>query len=897
MSKKILALCLSVILTLSAFGGFSVSAENLSVDVKLLIDLGVVEPIDESGLIPKGYTRGDFARSLNLMDKTEPANFKLTAEGAPKYAEDIEGNENFNHIATVIAIGYMKTDEAGCFRPGHNLTLNDAVYALVHALGYEPLAKRLGNTSSAYMSVANKIGLMRGVKVNDINKLGLNETAKLLANAMGIRFFSESGINLEEACFYDRWDLTQNSGRILANSNLGIMVEKAPKHKINIDGEHYYTKLLVADEIVGSDITYYTTEGDFGTEVVSISVKKASNNVSIEAKSIFNAEEKGDFVVITTEDEEEYEVLKSGFAIVNGKTVTPTVELFGVVNSGTITFIGGTDGCEIVHITSMLQSVIDGVNADSETLSIRFENQKIELSKLDSYEVYLNGKASSLKELSSDMTAGIACDSFSIVNGEMVYDYENAKYIKIFASKKVGSGIVETISDDGLYADGMSYAFGSGYSRLLNKGYINAVNIGDYVKLYLDMYDEIVYFETDTSKSRLKYGYLIAADAKDTVFDNVTRARIMDPEGHIHTYATAEKLVLDGAVVTPGVTSYVVGNETVDLTKRQIIRYRAEDGILKEIDTLTLRASAESEENSLNADLTFDPYADGGTKVKISRNVVARKYAFSADCVVFLDEALMDDTNPQDFNFSVMKAADIETECYIAGYDANDDNIIPCAVVWSSYGMSEEVQTNKALHYYNTKGLLVEKITESINDDGEDGYKIYLAGNGVIASYFIKPDNLKLYETKSVDDWVGEYMTLYSLDANKILEYVSAGDVVRIKANSHKEITYMERVFDFSSHKDTFQPVPESNGQLYGYAKVEKINQDFIIYSYGDGQKYMSNRSTSYGTLPVYYVKTGKVQLMSLADVPSAATGNDVRVFLRVYDYGLLQDNIMYVFD
>ena len=898
MKKRVCALSLVWLVILSLFAAAPVSAAAES-DVQLLADLGIIKPISHTGLIPKSYTRGDFAASLVYMDTTRPADWSTVTDDVSQYANDISGNENQNSIVEALLNGYMDTDENHCFRPGESLTMQDALAALVRILGYEPLVAKNGGSVSDYYQMATKIGLLRGVRANDERRLTWDDAARLLANAMGIRFYCSGSIVIEDACFYDYWDLTKHTGRILANSNLGLVVEKTPFRRVNIDGTIYETDLMIEDEMVGGEAVFYTRTGAQGTEVVSIYLKKNSDSVTIAAKDVEEVKNQGGYIEIHCRNNKTLRVDASGFVIVNGKTQTPTLELFQAFRSGSATFVDsdGDGSFDVVHMTLLLQGIIDGLSAELETMTLRYDNQKLNLKNVEQYEIYLNKKATGLEELKAGMPVGIACDAFTVgSSGEISFDFKRAERVVLYASSREESGVVASVSTDGISMDDIDIQFGEGYQRLISGGYITAPKPGDGVTLYLDSFGQLTYYKISPEASAMKYGYLIAAHSSKSGIVNDVKFKIMDANGRFHIYSAADKIILDGARMESGALQIDVSGQTADLTKRQVIRYRAENDMIREIDTAAVRAQKESRENTLSQDLAFNPYQSGGSQYRIRSGAVDRRFAFSKDCIVFVDEAGMEENNPAEFNFTVEKAADLPDEAYMAGYDANDVNEISCVVRYASYGRKEGDTVN-SLYYYRPNGWVVEKVTKSVNKDGVSGFRLHLAGDNKKADYFAAEENLKLYvaDQNNATGWQREYIQIRRVDAANLAQTVKSGDVIRFTTNAAGNITYIEKLFDFASHKDTLVEVPNAGGQVYGFVEIDKISGDNIIYHVDGSENYIFKKRHT--TAPVYHVKTGKVTLESPENIPTASTGNHVKAFLRYYNYGTVYDHIFYLYD
>lgn len=899
MLKSIYAFCLILVLTASLITAVPVSAASDS-DIQLIVDLGIISVSENTGLIPTGFNRADFARSLCLMERNDNPP-QITAEESVAYASDISTNSNRNFIVSVLSSDYMENDSEGKFNPSESISLRDAVTALVRMLGYETMVQANGGTYDAYYKIALKMGIMKGVSVANSEKLTSQEVAELLTNTMGAKMFLPDNIDYGEDCLWDRWNITVHLGKVLANSNMGILVERTDPGFINIDGNIYYTDLLIENSILGSEITYYTMPGDFGEDVVSISVKTYTDTITIQPDEIKSISENSKILTIKTEDKNEIKVDKKGFLIVNGKTQSPTRAMFDAFKSGTATLIDSDNNgvYDVVNMVILFQTIIEGVNPSNNTLATRFDNQVINLEDIDTYEIYLGKKKAKLSDLSAGMPVGIACDSFSIVEGKLVLNFTNAEYIRFYASNRTSTGYITALLDDGRFEiDDMSKSFGSGYTRLVAGGYIQPLKLGEYVTAYFDNLGELTYFEI-AEGSGMRYGYLIKAAVAETL-TKTTEVKILDAEGKFNIYAAGKRFVLDGSRVDSGSITYTVNTANdVDLSKRQLIRYRVEDGILKEIDTKVIRLSVESKENSLDESLPFDVTTTGNAKYTVRSGAINRKVAFSSDCIMFIDEADIDAVDPPDNRFTVSKASSLGNEdYYMAGYDSNTNGEVSCVVRYDGYGGANG-DKRKGLGYHISNCYIVEEVLNARNADDEWGWRVTLAGDNKKVTHFAYEDNLKLYTTRSASDWGGEAVDVYREEPSNFTNVIKTGDIIRFQTNAAGNITYIEKMFDFASHKNSFAEVPSVGGQIYGFAKLEKICGNNFIYSYdtsGD-VRFISRKADAFSTVPLYHVSTGEVEMVKFSELPSAATGNYVKCFLRYYNYGVVRDNIFYIYD
>ena len=927
MVKRIFSLLTALAIVCSLMPAAIVYAADKS-EIQLLADLEIIDVTEKATLLPETFTREDFAVALNKIDRNIE-NFITDGEEEGKYAADIKGNKNYGHIATLIALGYMETDADNNFRPTQPVSRMDVVRALIHALSYDVIAENDGGSDAAYDRISNKLGLLKGVRIQNSSKLTPKEVASILANAMSIKFFPPENVDFGDECFYTKWNIVKRTGKVFANSNLGIATPRTQPHHVNIAGTTYYTKLLVPDELVGANVEYYTTNGDKGNEVVSIYVNEgARKNITLSAGDIENVTETAREVKITYDGKKSVTIPKSGYLLVNGKKLSPAKKYFDAFKSGSITFVdNGSGKYEVAHMTMLLQSVIEGVNAEKETVVLRYDNQTIKLEDVDVYEVYLNNKASELSALTSGMAVGVACDSFTVSSGVITYNYTNAEFIRLYASDNVTEGVVEAMDDEKIYIDDMPITIGAGYRRLVAAGKLHALDLGEYVKAYRDNYGALLYYELDAEKSSMQYGYLIKAGVNASGIKHNLQLKIMDAKGNIDIYSTDKTFTLDGKrKLSANATSYLVGSDTIDLTKRMVVRYKVIDGVLRELDTPTVTSLETTEKtldpigyfdywehpDSIASNLLIDSKYVTNNKKECFRNVVADTYAVASDAVVFIDEALRTDTNPDDSNFMVTSFPSTDVDEFVIGYDADENNIVKVAAIWKAYGQKDDVAMSDSSTIDNTtNGRVVEKINWALDKNGDEGYKVFLAGNGNKETYFARADKMKLYEIDTAAEnngWGKERPIVKKVDSSKLTDIIGRGDVVRIELNTAGEIAVIERIFDYSAHPNQagnpnlkeYSPMTtagSAGGQHWAFVKVEKIVDKFILYKESEsGDLKIIARNELLKNNAIYYVNERETEILPHENLPSAATGDEVYMFIRKYASGL-KDGILYVYN
>lgn len=917
MLKKIITLVFITVISVSAIFAISASAATSDM-IQLIGDLGIVEDVESTGLVEASYTRGEFAKALMNMTGASPLNIGFPSESAV-YAADISGNKNELYIKNALLFGHMETDADNNFSPNKNITKMDAIKALVNALNYKEIANERGGTDVTYIDIAHRLGILKGVSIEDENRLTVQEVKELIANAMMAEISRDGNVALENICYFDSWDVLRYEGKLMATSTMGLAGDRAKSGMINISGKSYYTNILIEDDYVGSDVIFYTRDLERGETVVSVYLKNEKTAISINATDVESISQSSSEVTVTYDNDEEIRISRRGYAVVNGKTMTPDKALFDSFKCGNATFLDTDENgvYDIVNLTLFESVILEGVSQDGKEFVTKFYNEKVELSEYDSIEVYIGKKLASTDDLKAGMLANIACDAFTISNGNVKSDYAKGKNIKIYVSNITVSGRIESIDTNGeVYIEDMDYVLGAGYEKLVADGKILPLKAGTYVTANLDSNGAVAYYEIDLTKG-LQYGYLVGTDKSGGIREEF-KFKILASDGVYHTVSAAEKIVIDGKRKNSSdveVSFTADDGSTVDFTKRQVIRYRIDDeGFICEIDTAALGAG-ESEASSLVQSLKFDAYGEGYGKdesgadigkAKIVNGVIDRAWTFKPECVVFRDEALLTSGLPEERHIRVVDVSELQQQMYVAGYDVNDMKELGCAVIYDSYGQTGESQDKvNGLQYHGYYGNVVEKITVAFKD-GEEGFILTLAGENSKNDYFVSESDLRLYiTTDNIEDWGNEYSKVQEVAASQLINYIGKGDIVRFRKNSLGNIVHLERIFDYSASRDGFVEIPTDKGsQVIGFANVENTNAaGTVIYSYGDAlanpdlKTYLFKKKEKYKTVTVYYEENEKALQVNYEDLPSAMTGEKVKVFMRYYDKGDILDYIFYVLE
>ena len=186
--KKMFVTITAVLMTL-IFGVSAFAALPTAEELSYLKEYGIFE--------------GDADGELRLDDnvkRSEAAKMICTAmcmqarkDVQPPFPDIFPGNWAIGWIDIAKAIGIVKGDENGNFRPDDTVTNEEYIKMLVCALGYEPMAEQRGGYPAGYMAVANSRGITEGMEfdVNVAAKRG--DIAVMTYKALDVPLMCQTG--------------------------------------------------------------------------------------------------------------------------------------------------------------------------------------------------------------------------------------------------------------------------------------------------------------------------------------------------------------------------------------------------------------------------------------------------------------------------------------------------------------------------------------------------------------------------------------------------------------------------------------------------------------------------------------------------------------------------------
>ncbi len=191
-------------------------------------------------------------------------------EGADSGFTDVDAEHwGRYYIDMAAALGIINGNGDGTFEPEGETTAEQAIKIIVSALGYTPKAETDGGYPSGYITVANQLGLLKGIKfANGYNSpIARWETAVLVYNALEVDLMEvksygdkqESAISRDTTALSEYHDTVKNEGTVVTAYE-GSLTDKTywEPGRVIIDETEYETELDIG-KYIGYNVDFYHT--------------------------------------------------------------------------------------------------------------------------------------------------------------------------------------------------------------------------------------------------------------------------------------------------------------------------------------------------------------------------------------------------------------------------------------------------------------------------------------------------------------------------------------------------------------------------------------------------------------------------------------------------------------
>ncbi len=675
--------------------------------VELFMGMGVWSE-DMAAKSPDEFiSRASFADMLFKATAVSDADFS----GSSYFWDVTEETVGYSAINRLAEAGIVSGNDNGSFAPYDNLTLYQAAKLIVCALGYSVKAEFDGGYSAGYLTVANRLGIIKGLygsgeeitKENAVIMLyralfvGVNDIAKI--NKNGEATFSSQK---DETLLTKKFDIYKLEGKITDNGYTSLTGESAVKPgKVKINGISLDIGDTNADELLGYNVTvYYREENGSGKRtIVHILDEDKNETLKIKADDIISFSDKVYKYSENDKKTKEAKISVNADIIYNGKPIVYNPVYFKP-QEGYVELIndsGGTNEYNTVIITDIKNIVVHAVNLDEKLISGKYDVKPLNISD-EGRDVIIrdvNGNPVDPQDIFTwDVISYTESLDGNLIKATVVREYLSGRVTDISIGDSTKIGIEENEFElSKSYPNEGEYKIETGYK-------------GDFL---LDITGKIAAFIKNEAGG-LVFGYLAYVDKPTSGHNKNTEIKILSAErGILQVFETAENVKLDGTRVKQN-SSEITG------LSDGVIRYRLNsDGKICEIDTVNL-GNNENEDNSL---FISAPMSSSALYFK-NGNVSGRALIGGQTVVFIVPENRYDYEKYRVKNVSYFRT---NYTYAVEAYNTSKEYAYADAVLMYGSGGDGSAITQ------NTYMAMVEKIVYTTDEEGMPCYRLYYGIN------------------------------------------------------------------------------------------------------------------------------------------------------------------------
>lgn len=705
---------------------FSLYSSVLALDstkMQILENIGAVPT--ESFSDEKLITRAEFIKMAVtlLYDDVMTVHYDSTP-----FSDVSAENEYCNYIGAAYSHGLISGTGGAQFNPDAPIKYIDAVKIMVDAMGYGTVVKLDEGYEKGYAAMAAKINLSKKALALSQTKLTGKLAKELLHDSLDVFMADTSFTSNEEYTLYNSGITLMDAigiycvkGVLSANEYTGLYnVSGAGESSITV-GE--VTALLYNsmddEKYIGYNVECYYKKADNENLVVSI-LPTGSNNVTVISAQDFE-DYNGDYIRYYEDDKlSEVKLNDKKFVIYNGRIKDDyTKETFEIAE-GTITAIDNSgDGyADVINVRSYDNYIIKGIDTSDMLLYDRY-GKILDLSEESKKSVVIadaSGNEIDFEGIAKHQILSVMADS-------------DFSYIRIMVCADKLSGRITGISDEGTITIDSTGEYE--LSECIPETEMAEYKLFQKGTFYIDVFGKIAYFVKDTSGPL--YSMIIAKDDGGSFGD--AQLKFIDVNSAVHISAISKKCKVNGVKAT----SPAAVCNSVEKKEMVIIELNDENEVIsiEKADGDVLNAINEKESLTYNGGPRWF-----GTKLTISA---------TTPIFVYPSEDTTDEDRYFVWNYMYLAAVSVD----IQGFNTKKESYLPDVVAIG------EITNKKNFVKYNSTNLVVNKLSQGTDIEGEDIYILsaytfgsaerkYKIPTDVLSGLILKPgDMIKISTDRS----------------------------------------------------------------------------------------------------------------------------------------------------
>ena len=704
--------------------------------ITMLFSCGMVAMAEDAAATPAvGIEEIDFLAKLGIMDPEADPEATITraemakivmmclgqgADLAPTntvFADVNEVNEYSGYIQLANSAGIMVGGGNGKFDPNGNVTYNQMVKLLTHAIGHEAFAQAAGGYPGGYLMAASNNEMLVGTTPSGEQAVSHGVAAILIRNALDIdvyervsygdsyEYVSKAGVTTLTK-FFDVYEFT---GVITANHFASLSgTANLKEDEIILDGATVLkTGESGAEDYLGYLVNLYVQvdpEARYNTVVAAYPIE---NSITVINGADVMNETTDELLVYLAEDEqEELDIDVNADMIYNGSPkFWSAADLKG--NFGDITAIDNDGDADIdVFIVYNYRNVIvdstkktdnkvftkGEVEAEWKEIVIDPENRAVRTTFVDT-----EGEAVTVEDLEEWNVISIALS-------------ENGDVMKAILCYDTVEGSITAFDRDTMTIGEEVYDYDT-----TKVAAPSAASFDREAVFYLDFAGRVAAINFEGAISGMNYGYLRAAAASGTGFARKAEIEMLVEEG-ITVFELADEVKFNGSTISKEVVVTAPAIYDGGAVTKQLIMYSLdEEGKVDKINT-----AVDDTENTLSQQEKGDKFTlDGiinGDSTRFTGGTFkgfGNKYLAREKTKVFIVQNPTDTVDREDL-YKMWSPSTLGAYYFAKAsfFDVDDDHIIGAVVLQYADGMFSRSTGHHT-------GAIVTGISRALNDEGE----------------------------------------------------------------------------------------------------------------------------------------------------------------------------------
>lgn len=836
-------------------GGNSLLTEKQSETIALLNAIGVLPDISEEEAVEQ-ITRADFAEvAVNMLGAAD----ELTSSPRRIYTDVLPEDPAAPSIEYLYDRGIMDGYENAEFKPDNPITVSEVLKVMIVMTGYSVYAELSGGYPDGYYAQAVASDMLSGVSGKIADSITWADIAEIARNVLeSTKYVSIDEINGNSTKY------TSKNGEEFMNRTLGIYrytgivegvgatmlsgsINSCGEGNCVIGGETLLTGDVDLIQYLGMNVQVYYLADDYnGNKAVHVIPARGNDVVTIEDSDISDATTKTSVQYYDNNRSKTARISNDAIFMFNDKRLDVVSDEDLKVGNGSLKLIdNNNDGSyEVVIITSYATYVVDkAVSADC-IVNLKYGMGSLDLDDDYVTTYYLEGEKVDFSSITSGSVLSVAFSRNT--SGDVLAN------VYISNNQITGKAVKVSNGEDGSVEleDGSRYEYTDEFAKRIEEGESNTYTpeLNSEGTFYIDYFGKLAAYTLSVASKN--YAYVVKCWYDEASEEGAIR--LFTKDGEFKDLSIANDVRVNGSKISKNKLVSMLEASSGDGTVNQLVVYdESGDGSLSSIQTATDKTSenyyiAAENEFVLNAHPINTTTGNPGGLRFYKNNAENRPLSFIDGTTIHFCIPT-DKKREKEYKIETkLSSTDVSLPAPVYVYDAGAGGAIG-AVVSNTASSSD----------YGTP-VIVDKVIEAVNDEGDTGRMIQFVGG---QSAFATDDvtyNQPTGNWSSIVDYSNT--TINDLKRGDVIQYTTVN-------NQIDQLRVLVRVSDIGGIRIDGDNIAESGNMVADVISVANNGRTAVV-------NYVNNTGNSIyqtmlvnGTTYRYDSDTGEVYNSSSSDL------------------------------